>query len=197
MRTGGPIKKYCKWAALFLGCFFVYLSCENSSQELDNVYNKKIAVEEAYEIQSFLSQNGKTKAELISPYMLRYQGFKQGDTPYIEFPRTLHVNFYDTTGTIESTLDARYAKFLENDRKILLRDSVVVINIRNGDTLITDELWWDQVKEEIYTDKPNQVRQPDKTLYNKKGLRAAQNFSHYTMLESSGPLQMPEDNMPE
>ncbi len=47
-----------------------------------------------------------------------------------------------------------YARYREYERKVFLKDSVVVINILKGDTLKTDELWWDQDKEEFYTDRP-------------------------------------------
>src|ERR1700754_3833284 len=122
-------------AALFMGCFFLVslVSCENSQEEVDNLYKKKVAVEEAKKVESYLSQSGHVKAKLTSPYMLRYQA----DSPYLEFPRTMHVDFYDTLTNVESTVDSRYAKFVEYAHKILLRDSVLVMSFKNGDTLRT------------------------------------------------------------
>ena len=68
---------------------------------------------------------------------------------------------------------------------MFLRDSVVVINLAKGDTLKTDELWWDQNTQEFYTDKPVEIHQPDKTVYG-KGLRAAQDFSWYDIFNITG-----------
>src|SRR5687767_308819 len=112
---------YFSIAALVMSCFFVISSCENDPAQVDVFFKKKIAIEEAKKIESYLSQNGKVKAKLTSPYMLRYQA----DSPYMEFPHTLHVDFYDDSARIESTVDARYAKYVEYDHKVLLRDSVL------------------------------------------------------------------------
>jgi LPS export ABC transporter protein LptC len=169
-------------AALPLSCLFL-LSCENDMEMVNDLTKKQTGIEEALDVDSYMSQDGLMKARLRSPYMLRYQS----DSPYVEFPRTLHVDFYNDTLKIESTLDARYARYREYENKVYLRDSVVVINILKGDTLKTDELWWDQETEEFYTDKPVRIHQPDKTIYG-KGLRAAQDFSSYNIFNITGEV---------
>jgi len=179
--------------ALLMGCFFVFTSCENDEKVVNELFQKKVAVEEARNIESYLSQVGVVKAKLTSPYMLRVQA----DSPYMEFPKTMHVDFYNDSTVIESTVDSRYAKYVEFDRKVLLRDSVLVISIKNGDTLRTQELWWDQDKKEFYTDKPAHVFQRDKIIFAKNGLRAAQDLTSYTFYSSSGPMLVPQNGMPQ
>lgn len=181
-------------AALLMGCFFVFTSCENDQAAVDALFQKKKAVEEAKNVESYLSQSGVTKAKLTSPYMLRVV---VPDSPYFEFPRTLHVDFYDDSTIIESTVDARYAKYVEYDHKVLLRDSVLVQSLKNGDTLRTQELWWDQNKKEFYTDKPAHVYQRDKIIFAQDGLRAAQDLSSYTFYKSSGPMLVPSNGLPQ
>lgn len=169
-------------AALLLSCFFVLTACENDQREVDNLFSKKVLLEEAIQIESYLSEKGIVKAKLTSPYMLR----RTGDSAYMEFPKALHVDFYDTTSRIESILDARYAKYFEFERKVLLRDSVVVISMINGDTLRTSELWWDQNKQEFYTTAPARIHQRTQTLNAAQGLRAAQNLTWKEFYQASG-----------
>lgn len=181
--------RYVVFAALFL------VSCENDMKEVDDLMKKKVAVEEAVKVTSFMSQQGKMKAKLTAPYMLIHQpdgrqsDSQQPDSSYVEFPKTLHVDFFSDSGTavVESTLDALYAKYRETERKVYLRDSVVVINILKKDTLRTDELWWDQNKEEFFTDKPVRIHQPDKTIYG-VGLTAAQDFTWYNIFKIKGTV---------
>ena len=176
--------RYVIIAVLFL------VSCENDMKEVDELMKKRLAVEEAINVTSYMSQGGRMKAKLTSPYMVIHQpGPNQSDSSYVEFPRTLHVDFFNDSANavIESTLDARYAKYRENEKKVYLRDSVVVINILKKDTLRTDELWWDQNKEEFYTDKPVRIHQPDKTIYG-TGLRAAQDFTWYDIFKIQGEV---------
>ncbi|MFM9908936.1 MAG: LPS export ABC transporter periplasmic protein LptC [Chitinophagaceae bacterium] len=169
------------------------VACENDLGKVDDLYRKKTAVEEAIQIESYLSQEGKVKAKLTAPYMKRYMA----DSPYVEFPKTLHVDFYNDSLQIESTLDARYARQWEIDRKVLLRDSVVIINKIKGDTLRAPELWWDQNKQEFYTDKPCNILQRTGYTYAKYGLRAKQDFSEYWLFGSSGLREVPADGIPQ
>src|ERR1700709_1266620 len=75
--------------------------------------------EEADSIESYLSEpsgtkdslSAKVKGKLTAPYMLRFQ---RADSPYAEFPRSLHVDFYNDSMQIESKLDALYGKYLQN-----------------------------------------------------------------------------------
>src|ERR1044072_2148712 len=140
-------------AVLLIGFVSMMSSCENDPKVVDDLYKKQIAIEEAKNIESYMSQQGKVKAKLTAPYMLRYQA----DSPYIEFPRTLHVDFYDDSTNIERLLDAKYIKYVEYNNEVLLRDSVIVKNIRSGDPLRTQELWVDQDKQEFYTTKPAHI----------------------------------------
>ncbi|HUQ65077.1 MAG TPA: LPS export ABC transporter periplasmic protein LptC [Flavitalea sp.] len=167
-------------AALLISCFFVS-SCENDIKAVNDLLTKQTGVEEANDVTSYMSQQGKVKAKLRSPYMLRYQA----DSPYVEFPRTMHVDFYNDSTKIESTVDALYARYREYENKVLLRDSVVVINIEKGDTLRTNELWWDQSTEEFFTDKPVRIYQKDKTIFG-HGLKAKQDFSSYDIFNITG-----------
>jgi LPS export ABC transporter protein LptC len=131
------------------------------------------------------------KARLTSPLMLRYQV----DSSYLEFPKKLHVDFYDSTGKKESQLDALYAKYMETSNKVLLRDSVVVASIK-GDTLRTSELWWDQNTRKFFTDKHVRLKTVDKTIYGGKGLEAEEDLSLWTIFEPTGIVAMPEEMAP-
>ncbi len=181
-------------AALLAGCFFVLAGCENDPDVVNNLFKKKAGIEEANEVISYLSQDGFTKARLTAPYMLRVIPVENTDTAYVEFPRTLHVDFFDSSGNKESYLDALYGKYLEGERKVLLRDSVLVINMKNGDTLRTKKLWWDQNKSEFYTDDTAYIYQPDKVILAAKGLHASQNLTDIKFYYSSGVLAVPKSD---
>lgn len=168
---------------------FLLSACENDLREVSALSEKKTSVEEGYQIESYLSQSARMKAKLTAPLMKRYMT----DSPYVEFPRSLHVDFFDDSLRIESKLDARYGKYKENEQKVFLKDSVVTFNTR-GDTLWCRELWWDQQLQQFYTDKAVRIRQPDKMIYG-KGLRAAQDISWYNLDTVSGIMQVPREGL--
>lgn len=179
-------------AALICGCIFL-ASCENDERTIQAWTEKKEMVEEAIKVETLFSQSGTMKAILTAPLMLRYQG----DSTYVEFPKTLHVDFYDSTGKRESWLDARYAKYFESSNKVWLRDSVKVISVK-GDTLSTPELWWDQNAKLFYTDKDVRIATITKNIYGGKGLEAAQDLSWHTIRElRNSSILVGSDVLPE
>lgn len=177
-------------AAILTGCCFL-LACENDADKVKDWTKKVIMQEEATDIDSYLSQNGVMKARLRAPKMIRFYA----DTIYVEFPKTLHVDFYDDSTQIESRLDSRYGKYFESINKVYLRDSVVVITVK-GDTLKSPDLWWDQNSKMFYTDKYAIYHGIGKNIYGGKGLTATQDLSSVIFNQPTGTVQMGQNGMP-
>ena len=174
----------------------IFCGCENNVKDLPSPGKKQSIPEEAWQIESLMSEGGKIKGKLTAPYMLRYQ---RADTPYAEFPRSLHVDFFkDSTRKdsiiIESQMDARYGKYLPNQSKVFLRDHVVVKNILKGDTVHCLTLWWDQNTQKFYTDDSVRIYQKDKILWG-VGMEADQNFRWYTIKHLTGSVLTSESAM--
>lgn len=170
-----------KWIAAFLmGCFFM-VGCENDVNEVKQLGVKKPGIEEGKDIVSYLSVAGVMKAKLMAPLLLRYQGDSALKS---EFPNSLYVEFYNDSAKVETRLRAKYGRYLEQDKKIFLRDSVVIIRV-NGDTLFTSELYWDQTMGKFYTDKFVEVSQkePRQKLFAKKGFSSNQELTQITYNE--------------
>jgi len=181
-------------AAFLTGCFFL-CSCENDINVINAFNTKKTGVEEARKVTVHYSIGGKRKAVLTSPLMYRVQ-----DTvPYVEFPNTIHVDFYSESNSdsIESKLDARYAKYRETQSIVYLKDSVKVVNVK-GDTLYCDELYWDvkRTGSEFYTDKPVRIRTRTEVI-NGIGMEASQDFKGYHIIHPTGILKVPASQFPD
>jgi hypothetical protein len=181
-------------AAFIIGCIFL-CACENSTKEIDELTKKKLGVEEAVKVNINYTLGGKTKAILQAPIMLRVQ-----DTlPYVEFPKKIHVDFYNDSTKIESILDAKYAKYIESQSKILLRDSVRFIGLTNGDTLYCDELYWDRNRPvyQFYTDKPVQIR-TKMQIINGTGFETSQDFKDKVVKNPTNSfIKVPSTQFPE
>jgi len=152
-------------------------SCGNTEEELNDYNSKSLGVEEIRNADINYTLGGKAKAKLLSPLMLRVQDA----SPYVEFPKKLHVDFFNETGTVDSRMDALYGKYFEQESKVFLKDSVKVINVK-GDTLYCDELWWDRNRtgNEFYTDKPVQIRTKMQLIFG-VGMEAKQDFKNWVI----------------
>ena len=140
----------------------LFSACENDMKVIEDLQRKKLTVDEVYKVESYLSQAGVVKAKLTAPYMLRYYD----SVPRVEFPRTLHVDFYNDSLQIESYLDAKSGYYYEQQSRVILQDSVVVIRI-NGDTLKTKELFWEQNLHKLFSNSDVEIRQKTKTIFGK------------------------------
>jgi len=179
-------------AACFMGCIFLY-ACENDPAKVNHLNKKSIGIEEAKDVVLNYTIGGKTKSILKAPLMLNVQT----SNPYVEFPKTLHADFYNEAGVMESFLNARYGKYKQSESIIFLKDSVVVINTNKGDTLYCNELFWDRNKPgtEFYTDKPVRIRTKTETI-NGLGMEASQNFKNWHILHSVGSISVPASKFP-
>lgn len=172
--------------AAFIGsCSFLW-GCENSDKAIQEWTETKVLAEEAHNINTLFSQNGRMRARLTAPLMLRYTT----DTVYVEFPRSLHVDFYDSTGKKESEVSALYGKYFETTNRVYLRDSVVVANVQ-GDTLRCPDLWWNQSTGKFYTDKMVRVKTSDQQVNGGRGLEADQDLTNITIFETTGVIAAP------
>ena len=162
-------------------------SCENDPAEVEAYRRITRETEEARNISATFSQSGNLKAILEAPLMYRIKG----DTIKTEFPESVHVTFYDTSGSIESIVRSDFAEYLEFLRKVYMRDSVVVYNMK-GDTLFAEDMWWDQDQEIFYSNNPVRIRTLTQKLRG-TGIRAKADFSKYTIENPVGDVAIPED----
>lgn len=179
-------------AALLMGCFFIVLpSCENSDKEIKALTSKRIGVEEATGVSINYTLEGRIKSKLSAPLMLRHQ-----DTiPYIEFPKTVHGDFYNEKIMIETRLDAHYGRYIESQSNVFLKDSVRVFNIA-GDTLYCSELYWDRnhVGKEFHTDKAVKIR--GKTNSREGiGFEASQDLHNWVIYNPTGISKIPSSQL--
>lgn len=168
-------------------------SCENTDKELQDMSSKNLGIEEVKNADINYTLGGKAKAKLLSPLMLRVQDVN----PYVEFPKKLHVDFYNDTGSVDSRLDALYGKYFEAESKVFLKDSVVVINVL-GDTLYCQELWWDRNRTgfEFYTDKEVRIRRKLQII-DGIGMEARQDFKEWVIKNVSNSfIRVPNSQFP-
>ena len=182
------------FAAFFSGCIFLS-ACENNATIVNNLNKKKTGIEEARNININYTLAGKTRSILSAPLMLNVN-----DTvPYVEFPNTIHADFYSDEGEVESVLTAKYAKYRQNQSIVFLKDSVKVINIQKGDTLYCNELYWDRSRTgtEFYTNKPVRIRTKTQSINGAGGMESAQDFKNWHIMEvNNSVLKIPASKFP-
>ncbi len=179
------------FAVLLTGCFFLF-ACNNKEVKTAKITAAQTGIEVAKKVVIKYSVGGKRKAFLTGPIMYRVQ-----DTAsYIEFPKTLHVDFYNEADSIDSRLDAHYAKYRDNQSIVFLKDSVKITNI-TGDTLYCNELFWDRARTgvEFYTGKPVRIRTRTQII-DGIGMESGQDFKNWHIIQPVGFVKVPSSQFP-
>jgi LPS export ABC transporter protein LptC len=106
------------------------------------------------------TDSGKVQLVISFPLMETYEN---AEIPYSEFRYGINVIFYDGHTESVGRATSKYAKYISKKSLWELKDSVVVIN-ETKDKLETDQLFWDQEKEIIYTDRYVKITNEDQTV---------------------------------
>ena len=159
--------------ACLSSCFFM-VACENNVDAVKALGARVSGIDVGKDVAIYVSNDGKLGAKLTAPLMNRYL---EDSSKMIEFPQTIHVDFYKDSNQIESQLFAKYAKYKETENIVYLKDDVIIFNVL-GDTLWCKEMYWDQNTGKFYTEQDVIVKQhnPVAKVYG-KGLEANQNLS--------------------
>ena len=167
-------KEICKIAVACMSSCFFMTSCENDVDAVKALGARAGGIDVGKEVAIYISNDGKLGAKLTAPLMNRYL---MDSSKMIEFPQSIHVDFYKDSNQIESQLSAKYARYKETENIIFLKDDVIIFN-KLGDTLWCKEMYWDQNTGKFYTEQDVVVKQhnPLAKIYG-KGLEANQNLT--------------------
>lgn len=164
--------------------FFSCNSNYNQVQGLGISENEPIGIAE--NINAKYTDSGRVKANLISPKRL---DFSNRDFPYDEFPDGVLLYVYDEENN-KSTIISDYAISYGKTNLIDLQGNVKVFTNTN-DTLLAEQLYYNQKKEWIYTNKPVEFRK-GLDIINGNGFDSNSKFTNAEVLEVTGLITLEE-----
>ncbi|MBD8389044.1 LPS export ABC transporter periplasmic protein LptC [Dysgonomonas sp. BGC7] len=157
---------------------FIFASC---GQETKSSVNLKFDPETVPTINTdsvtmLISDSGMIRYKVITK---TWEIFDQAKDPYSYFPDKVYLEQFDTSFHVVVTVKADTAWNFSRRKLWRLKGNVFVRNILN-ETFSSDELYWDQQKEKIYSDKFVEINRPEKgMLRGKGGFEANQQMTEY------------------
>ncbi len=106
-------------------------------------------------VTTLISDSGVTRYKVIAAV---WQVFDKAKEPYWFFPEGIYLEQFDSTFNIEATVKADTAWNYTSQNLWRLKGNVHVENIK-GERFDSDELFWDQRKERVYSDKYIEITQ--------------------------------------
>ena len=179
------------WIILAVFFSLVFLSCVNSQDEIRRLNEiPDHTTQTIQDVEIIHSDSAKVKVRITGPIFNNVQVVEE---PYIEFPNGVLVEFYDDNLNIYSKLKADYAIKYDKKEETIFRNNVEFKNIDN-ETLITDELIWDQNKKRIYSDGFVSIRTEEEELTG-EGFEADEDFTNYRIRNLRGKIKVNKDEI--
>ena len=159
----------------------MFFSCNNNFKEVQKMgvsENEPIGIAENINLKH--TDSGRVTANLLSPKML---DFTNRNFPYNEFPDGIVLNLYDEQNN-KSTVVSDYAIVYDQTDLLDLQGNVVITTSDNR-VLKTDQLFYDQKKEWLFTNKPV-IFKSETDIINGNGFDSNSKFTNAEVLEVTG-----------
>ena len=131
------------------------------------------------------SDSAIVRGRMITP---KLYDFSSGDR---ELPKGGYLEFYDLNGQITATLRSDYGYYTIEDETWRIEGNVILKNAESGETLHTEQLYWNPKDGKVFTDKFVRIENGDEILTG-IGLTANQDFSSYVIKEPQGTFILEE-----
>lgn len=166
----------------------LFYSCSNDYNEvIKDVSFETLPEQRAENIEIVRTDSGKVIGKIFAPVLERYS---QEENPYELFPEGMKVVTYQKYPKINSSIVCKYAYHDVKTQKWEARDNVVAVNI-DGDTLKTEQMFWDLKIEKIYSDKYVNITTKDEIIYG-NGFIANQDFTNWKITNVKGTIYLDE-----
>lgn len=162
-------------------------SCENDISKIKVSNAEELPIIQSNGIQTVYSDSAVVRLKITGPELKEFAETDDKEA-YIEFPKGLKATFYNQSGRIESSLEAEYAIFWKKVKQFEARTNVVVKNFSEKQELFTEQLFWDQDEEKIWSDKFVKIITENGPTYGEEGFESDQNFAKFRIKKSRGQM---------
>lgn len=128
-----------------------------------------------------ITDSGYPRYRIIAPTWLM---FDEAEEPRWTFPDGMHMEQYDNAGNIHSTIDCDSAVYFTSKQTWRL-DGAVDIASTEGQRFLTQQLWWDRIHHEVYSDSFIHIERPDRVIEG-FGFKSNDRMTRYVVLRPSG-----------
>ena len=165
----------------------LFFSCKNNFKEVQKIgvsENEPIGIAEKINLK--YTDSGKVQAHLISDKMI---DFSNRDFAFSEFPEGLVLHLFDKDSQ-KSTIVSDYAIVYDKTDLIDLQGNVV-LTTHDGKTLNAEQLYFNQIKEWLFTNKPVKFADNEQII-DGNGFDSNMDFSTARVLEINGIVYLDE-----
>lgn len=135
------------------------------------------------EVSTLISDSGITRYRITTK---EWTIFDRKKPPYWAFEKGLFLEKFDSTYHVDASIKADTAYFFSEKKLWELRGHVLIKNVR-GDKFVTEQLFWDQNLQKVYSDKFIRIEKTDRIITG-HGFESNQQMTVYTIHKTAGSI---------
>lgn len=132
-------------------------------------------------VNTFISDSGYTRYFITTPVWNIYD---EAEEPFWRFPEGIELEQYDLALRPASNMRCDSAVFLSNKHIWRLDGNVVMVNVRR-DSFLTQQVFWDQARREVYSDSFVHIVRSDRIIEG-YGFSSNETMTRYTVNRPTG-----------
>lgn len=180
-------KKAIRVALLLVGGAILLSACEEQRTVSEESPLEVLMTEYSENRTIIATENGVRQYQFFAPLL---EGYTAGDEPYREFRRGIRMTTFkkDSTDEVDVTLTANYAIYYEK-RKLWEAKGNVVVRKFDGKTLYTEQLFWNDVTNKIYSNVDTKIVENDGETF-VSGFESDEEFHFWSAREMDGRMEV-------
>lgn len=170
----------------------LFISCRNETKDqVTFVFDKEtIPIINTDSVTMLISDSGMVKYKVITK---TWKMFDEASEPFWLFPDKLYLEQYDSLFNTVVTLRADTVWRYISDNLWKMRGNVFIRNFQNK-TFESEEIFWDQQKQRIYSNKPVTIKSPNEATIIADDFESNQQITQIKMKNVKAPeLYLNED----
>lgn len=144
------------------------------------------------QVSTLISDSGITRYRIDTPLWLM---FDQASEPRWTFPEGMHLEKYDDLFRIDATVDCDSATYFK-ERQLWRLDGYVDITNMANEKFLTQQLFWDQRNQKIYSDSFIHIERADRIIEG-YGFVSNDKMTQYHVVNVSGIFPVDNDKEPD
>lgn len=175
------------WATVM---FLLFPACSEKSDKgnIPVTNRDSLPVMRTTGVESFISDSGVIRYKIIAEEWIIYDRL---DPPFWAFEKGIYLEQFNEEFAPEATIKADTAYYYDKKKLWELRSNVHIEN-QKQEKFDTDLLFWDEQKQEVYSDKRIRIEQADKVIVG-YGFESNQQLTDYVIHNTEGIFYFEED----
>lgn len=168
---------------ILLGVMCLFFACQNDTRLHAPAIEDRscVPILDVDCVSTLISDSGITRYRITAP---KWQIYDKAKPTYWLFPEGIYLEKFDENLKVEASLQSNFAKYLDQQERWELTGDVHALN-EKGETFDTQQLFWEQQTESIYSDSAITITRESSVIMG-VGFESNQTMTQYTILQPTG-----------